>query len=80
MTNLPVTGTFRITATYGQRGPYWKDGHKGIDFTDNNHTIYSTCYGTVRVVSYDAAAGASISPLATTPADAIFSAIWSAAA
>lgn len=54
MTNLPVTGTFRITATYGQRGPYWKDGHKGIDFTDNNHTIYSTCYGTVRVVSYDA--------------------------
>ena len=54
MTNLPVTGTFTITATYGQTGKYWKDGHKGIDFVCDNHNIYATCDGTVRVVAYDA--------------------------
>ncbi len=53
MTNLPIEGEFNITATYGQKGPYWADGHKGIDFTAKNKTIYATCDGTVRVVAYD---------------------------
>lgn len=53
MTNLPVTGTFSITATYGQSGQYWKNGHKGIDIYSDNHNIYATCYGTVRVIAFD---------------------------
>ena len=53
MTNLPVTGKFTVTATYGQTGRYWISGHKGIDIVCNNHDIYATCDGTVRVVAYD---------------------------
>lgn len=53
MTNLPITGTFNITATYGQQGKYWANGHKGLDITCANRSIYSTCDGTVRVVGYD---------------------------
>ena len=53
MTNLPVTGVFSITATYGQQGKYWSAGHKGIDFVCENRDIYSTCDGVVRVKSYD---------------------------
>ena len=54
MTNLPITGIFNITATYGQKGEYWKNGHQGIDITCSNKNIYATCDGTVRVVAYDA--------------------------
>ena len=53
MTNLPITGTFTITATYGQQGKYWKNGHKGIDFVSENKNIYATCDGVVRVIAYD---------------------------
>ncbi len=53
MTNLPVTGKFTVTATYGQSGSYWKDGHKGIDFVADNRDVYATCDGTVRVIAYD---------------------------
>lgn len=53
MTNLPVTGSFSITATFGQTGQYWKNGHKGIDIYSDNYDIYATCYGTVRVVAFD---------------------------
>lgn len=53
MTNLPVSGKFKITATYGMRGRYWANGHRGIDFTADNRNIYSTCEGTVRVIAYD---------------------------
>lgn len=55
MSRLPVAGPFRITATYGQAGSYWKNGHQGIDFTADDRRIFSTCHGTVRVVAYDAA-------------------------
>lgn len=55
MTNLPITGSFKITAIYGQKGPYWKNGHQGIDFVSDNKNIYATCDGTVRVVAYDEA-------------------------
>ena len=54
MTNLPVTGTFGITAVYGQQGKYWKDGHKGIDFVAEDKRIFATCDGVVRTVAYDA--------------------------
>lgn len=33
MTNLPVSGIFTVTATYGQTGRYWVNGHRGIDIT-----------------------------------------------
>ena len=54
MTNLPIIGSFKVTATYGQKGSAWKDGHKGIDIVCNDKNIYATCDGTVRVVAYDA--------------------------
>ena len=54
MTNLPVTGPFRITATYGQQGRYWAAGHKGIDLVAEDLRIFSTCEGTVRTVAFDA--------------------------
>ncbi len=54
MTKLPVSGTFSVTAIYGQIGPYWAHGHQGIDLICANQQIFSTCYGTVRIVSYDA--------------------------
>lgn len=53
MTNLPITGTFDITAIYGQRGKYWTNGHKGVDFVANDKNIYCTCDGVVRVIAYD---------------------------
>ena len=54
MTNLPISGTFNITATFGQIGQYWANGrHKGVDITCGWHDIYATCDGTVRVIAYD---------------------------
>lgn len=51
---LPIKGKFKITATYGQKGKYWANGHKGIDFTAADKNIYAAVGGTVRVVGYDA--------------------------
>lgn len=53
MTNLPITGQFSITATYGQQGSYWANGHKGIDFVAEDKRIFATGDGTVRAVAYD---------------------------
>ncbi len=53
-TNIPVNNTFNITATFGQSGSLWKNGHKGIDITAQNKTIYSICDGEVTVVGWDA--------------------------
>lgn len=55
MTLLPVTGPFSVTAVYGQKGQYWKNGHQGIDLVAEDHRVYATCNGTVRLVAYDAA-------------------------
>lgn len=52
-TNLPVNGKFNITATFGQQGSYWKNGHKGIDITAADKKIYSVCDGEVTVVGFD---------------------------
>lgn len=53
MTNLPITGIFSITATFGQKGSYWTNGHKGVDITCTNRDVYATCDGVVRVIAYD---------------------------
>ncbi len=53
MTNLPITGAFRITAVYGQKGSHWANGHEGIDFVADDKRIFATCDGTVRTVAYD---------------------------
>ena len=54
MTNLPISGPFNVTAIYGQTGPYWKDGHKGIDLVCGNLDIYCTCNGVVNAIGFDA--------------------------
>jgi hypothetical protein len=54
MTNLPLTGTFRVTCEYGRNGNLWASGyHKGIDLYSDNRDIYCTCDGVVRTVGYD---------------------------
>lgn len=53
MSNLPIRGKFYVTATYGQIGPYWSNGHKGIDIVSDDIKILSTCDGVVRKVAYD---------------------------
>ncbi len=52
-TNLPVNNTFNITAYFGQKGSYWKNGHKGIDITAANKKLYAICSGEVTVVGWD---------------------------
>lgn len=53
ITNLPVNGTFNVTAIYKQKNKsLWKDYHKGIDITGNKK-IYSICDGIVKAVSFD---------------------------
>lgn len=53
MTYLPVTGAFRITATFGQQGAYWAKGHKGIDFVASDLRVFCTCNGTVTRIGWD---------------------------
>ena len=53
MTHLPITGTFKVTAVYGQKGTYWANGHKGIDLVAEDHRIYSTCDGVVKTIAFD---------------------------
>lgn len=53
VTNLPVSNIFNITATFGQSGSLWKNGHKGMDLTAPQKTIYSVCDGEVTVVGFD---------------------------
>ena len=53
VTNLPVNNLFNVTAVFGQSGSLWKNGHKGIDITAPQRTIYSVCNGSVTVVGFD---------------------------
>ncbi len=54
MTNLPVTGAFRVTCEYLRKGSRWASGyHKGIDLTCSNRNVYCTCDGTVKTVGWD---------------------------
>ena len=52
-TNIPVNNVFNVVAVFGQSGSLWKNGHKGIDITAENKTIYSICDGEVTVVGWD---------------------------
>lgn len=54
MTNLPVTGAFRVTCEYGKKGSLWSAGwHKGIDLVCDNRDVYSSCDGVVKTVGWD---------------------------
>ncbi len=53
VTNLPVNGKFNVTAIFGQQGSYWANGHKGIDITAAQRTLYPICDGVVTVVGWD---------------------------
>lgn len=53
ITNLPVNGTFNVTAYFGQENKsLWTSGHKGIDITGDK-TLYSVCEGVVTYQGYD---------------------------
>lgn len=55
MTNLPVTGKFKVTCEYGRKGNLWASGyHKGIDLTCSDLNIYCTCDGVVKTIGWDA--------------------------
>lgn len=50
---LPIQSKFKITATFGQTGKHWVNGHKGIDIVSDDRNVRSVCDGTIRVVAYD---------------------------
>lgn len=52
MTNLPITGEFNVTATFGQKGKYWSSTHKGIDLTCSNRTIYAITRNDISIWQY----------------------------
>lgn len=61
MTNLPVTGFFRVTCEYKRLNTdklKWAAGyHTGIDIVSDNKKVYSTCNGNVFQAGYDNAYG-----------------------
>jgi len=58
MTNLPVSGLFRITCPYHKEGNRWASGrHTGIDFVSMNLKVFGTCNGKVYQAGYDKAYG-----------------------
>lgn len=58
MTNLPVSGHFRITCEYGKKGNRWACGHHtGVDIVSDNRRVYGTCNGKVFQEGYDKAYG-----------------------
>ena len=57
MTNIPLTGQFKVTCEYGRKGTSWKAGHHtGIDLTGQD-TIYATCDGQVVRTGFDPSYG-----------------------
>lgn len=52
-TNLPVNNRFNITAAFGEKGSLWKNGHKGVDITADDKTLYAVCDGEVTFVGFD---------------------------
>lgn len=54
MTNLPVSGPFRVTCEYHKQGNNWACGHHtGIDLVSYNRLVYGTCDGVVHRVGFD---------------------------
>lgn len=58
MTNLPVTGIFRITCPYHKKGNKWAAGHHtGVDIVSTNKRVYGTCDGKVYRSGFDKSYG-----------------------
>ena len=57
MTNIPLSGTFKVTNPYGVPGDYIAKYHTGIDLVNSSRTIYSSCDGKVVKRGYDNAYG-----------------------
>lgn len=57
MTNIPLTGTFKVTCEYKRKGSTWSAGyHTGIDLVGQD-TIYATCDGQVVRTGFDQSYG-----------------------
>lgn len=56
-TNIPLTGTFRVTCEYKRKGNWACGWHTGIDMVCDNDTIYGTCDGTVTKIGVDKSYG-----------------------
>lgn len=57
MTNIPLTGQFKVTCEYGRKGTTWAAGyHTGIDLVGQD-TIYATCDGQVVRTGFDKSYG-----------------------
>lgn len=57
MTNIPLTGQFKVTCEYGRKDSTWSAGyHTGIDLTGQD-TIYATCDGQVVRTGFDKSYG-----------------------
>lgn len=56
-TNIPLTGTFRVTCEYKRKGNWSAGWHTGIDMVCDNDTIYGTCDGTVTKIGWDKSYG-----------------------
>lgn len=61
MTNIPLSGIFRVTCPFKKRGKLWSAGwHTGIDLVvdeEDDDTIYASCDGEIVDISYDNAYG-----------------------
>lgn len=56
-TNIPLTGTIKITCEYKRKGNWACGWHTGIDMVCDNDTIYGTCDGTVYKTGVDKSYG-----------------------
>lgn len=56
-TNIPLTGTIRVTCEYGRKGSWAAGWHTGIDMVCDDDTIYGTCDGTVYKIGVDKSYG-----------------------
>ena len=52
MTNLPFTGTFRVTCVYRKKGSWAAGFHTGIDVVGNDKNVYSVSNGKVIMARY----------------------------
>ena len=57
MTNLPITGNFKVTCEYHRPGKWAAGHHTGIDLVSYNKLVYGTCDGVVHRVGYDKSYG-----------------------
>ena len=52
-TNIPLTGTIKVTCEYKRKGSWAAGWHTGIDMVCDDDTIYGTCDGTVTKIGWD---------------------------